>query len=154
MIPQFPDFDPDLPENVANAKAAQLISSAQARAIAGETLPMPPNNLPALRSIAGTGFDGAAVLGYVVEEQTVRDCIAPDGNRKVPGDEGFCEAQWGRLGVAPMPKGWVFEERTVLKLFAIVDGNPILLEKQARALGYARAFAVGPKTLDLGEVEL
>ena len=150
----LPDFDPDSPSNIAAAGAAQVISVAQAQAAEVDTLPFPPNNLPALKSISGSGISGASVLGYVVKAVTVRDCIAPDGSHKVPGDEGYLEAQYGRLGLHPMPKGWMFETRKTTKLFALVSGNPILLESQAKALGYARACATEPNSLDLGEIEL
>lgn len=115
---------------------------------------MPPAGRPALRSIPGKGTEGAHVLGYLVVTAEVRDCIRPDGSHAVPGDKGFYEATMGRLGVTPMPKGWMFETRQAQKLVAIVDGNPILLEKQAKELGYARALANSPNTLDLGEVEV
>lgn len=147
------DFDPDSPANIASANAAQTIASAQARAVEGDTLPLPPNNLPALKSIAGTGIRGAKVLGYRIVSAMVNDCIAPDGSLKLPGDEGFLAAQYGRLGVTPMPAGWMFERRACTKLVAIVDGNPILLTDHARALGYARATALSPNCLDLGEIE-
>lgn len=143
------DFDPDSPHNIAAAGATQAVASAQARSAEGDTLPLPPNGLPALR-----GMDGAAVLGYRVVQDIVRDCIRPDGTHAVPGDPGYTDAQMGRLGWAPMPKGWMFEERQACKLLAIVDGNPILLEDHARALGYCQACAIGPNALDLGEVEL
>lgn len=147
------DFDPNDPRNIAAAQATQAAASAQAKAAEGDSLPLPPNGLPALRSIPGHGMDGAAVLGYRIVSGMVRDCIRPDGSHAVPGDPGFSEAQCGRLGLAPMPAGWMFEERRVHKLQALVDGNPILLERQARSLGYRRALAVGPNVLDLGEVE-
>lgn len=99
-------------------------------------------------------MEGAAVLGYQVVSCEVRDCIRPDGSHAVPGDKGFYEATMGRLGVTPMPKGWMFETRQTHKLFAIIDGNPILLEKQAQKLGYSRALATSPNSLDLGEIEV
>lgn len=137
------------------AQVAATIASAQANAAEGESLPLPPNNLPALRSIPGaTALDRALVLGYKVVNAEVRDCIAPDGSIAQPGTPGFREAHEGRLGVAPMPKGWMFETRRCQKLCAIVDGNPILLESQAKALGYARALAASPNLLDLGEIEV
>lgn len=136
-----------------SVSAAQSIVSAMARAEEGDTLPAPPNNLPALQSIPGRGIEGAAVLGYIVASATVRDCIRPDGSHAVPGDDGFLAAQYGRLGVSPMPAGWSFVERPAHKLFALVDGNPILLEQQARALGYSRATASAARWLDLGEIE-
>ncbi len=148
------DFDPNSPQNMALAGAAQAIADAQARALEGDTLPLPPNNLPALKSIPGRGIEGASVLGYTVKRATVNDCIAPDGSRKVPGDAGFREAHYGRLKLTPMPKGWVFETREVHKLIALVSGNPILLEDQAKALGYSRACSTGPNSLDLGEIEI
>lgn len=147
------EFNPDSPLNIASAHAAQAVAGAQARAIEGDTLPLPPNGLPPLRSIPGRGMRGAQVLGYVVEETTVRDCIKPDGSHAVPSDPGFYEATLGRLKAAPMPKGWMFEERQAHKLYALVSGNPILLEGQARRLGYARATASNPQWLDLGEIE-
>ena len=134
-------------------KTAQFIASSEARAAEGDTLPMPPAGLPALRSIPGKGMDGAMVLGYAVQSEEVRDCIRPDGSHAVPGDKGFYEATMGRLGVTPMPKGWMFETRQAKKLVAIVDGNPIRLERQAKELGYYRALAISPNTLDLGEIE-
>ena len=147
------EFDPDSPSNIALAGAAQAIAGAQAHAIEGDTLPLPPNGLPALRSIHGSGFAGAQVLGYSIKLTTVRDCIKPDGSHAVPSDPGFYEATLGRLKAAPMPKGWMFEERQAHKLYALVSGNPILLEDQARRLGYARATASNPQWLDLGEIE-
>lgn len=110
------ECDPDAPRNIAAAGAAQAIATAQAPASEGDTLPLPPDGLPALRSIPSRGIEGAAVLGYVVNARTVRDCIAPDGRRTVPGDPGFLEAQHGRLGVAPMPAGWMFEESRAAKI--------------------------------------
>jgi hypothetical protein len=147
------DFDPDAPESHAAAGTAQAIASATARAAEGDTLPFPPHGLPALQSVPGRGMRGAAVLGYLVRLRTVRDCYGPDGRRRVPGDAGYLEAQHGRLRLAPMPKGWRFEERTAAVLCALVDGNPILLESQARAIGYARALATGPQWLELGEID-
>lgn len=138
----------------AAAHIAKTLASASAREGEGDTLPLPPNNLPALRSIPGAGIAGAAVLGYTVRKTTIRDCIGPDGRIRVPGDDGFRAAQEGRLGVAPMPAGWRFIEREAHKLYALVDGNPVLLEAPARRLGYARAIATGPQTLDMGEIEL
>lgn len=136
-----------------SAAAAQAIESAKARLDEVDTLPAPPNNLPALRSIPGRGIAGAAVLGYAVQAAVVRDCLRPDGTRAAPGDDGFREATYGRLGFGPMPAGWSFVERTAHKLFALVDGNPVLLEQQAKALGYSRATATSPRWLDLGEIE-
>lgn len=140
----------------ASAEAAQAIATAQAMAMAsdGDILPLPPYNLPALRSIPGRGCEGAAVLGYFIRAVNVNDCIAPDGTRKVPGDKGFLEAQYGRLGLMPMPPGWMIEWRDTHKLYALVAGNPILLETTARRAGYARATAISPTTLDLGEIEI
>lgn len=136
------------------AQTAAVIASAQAHAADGDSLPMPPRGLPALQHIQGaTHLDRALVLGYEIKTQEVHDCIAPDGSIAQPGMPGFRESQEGRLGVTPMPKGWMFETRRTHKLFAIVDGNPVLLERQARGLGYARALAVGPNALDLGEIE-
>jgi hypothetical protein len=137
------------------AQVAASIAAAQARAAEGESLPMPPRGLPALKSIQGqNALDRALVLGYIVRAQEVRDCIAPDGSIAQPGTPGFREAQEGRLGLSPMPKGWMFETRQASKLFAIVDGNPILLEQHAKALGYRRALATAPNVLDLGEIEV
>ena len=50
------EFDHDSPVNVAAAHTVQAIAGAQAHAIEGDTLPMPPNGLPALRSIPGSGY--------------------------------------------------------------------------------------------------
>lgn len=57
-------------------------------------------------------------------------------------------------GWGAMPAGWMFEERSVHRLIAIVVGNPILLEDQARSIGYIRALATAPNMLDLGEIEI
>lgn len=75
------------------------------------------------------------MLGYSVKAAAVRDCIALDGRRVMPGDPGFLAAQYGRLRLGPMPAGWMFEDRATLKLYALIDGNPVLLEAHARALG-------------------
>lgn len=149
------EFDPEDERFVAAAGVAATVASAMARIEEGESLPMPPNNLPCLRSIAGSNsFEKAMVLGYKVERQEVQDSIGPDGKKKVPGDPGFLEAHIGRLTQCPEKmKGWTFKVRVAQKLFAIVDGNPVLLEQQAKMLGYARALATGPNVLDLGEIE-
>lgn len=137
------------------AQTAAVLASAQAYAAEGESLPVPPCNLPALRSIRGaTPLSRALVLGYKIKVQEVRDCIAPDGSIAQPGDAGFLAAHEGRLGLSPMPPGWMFETRRASKLFALIDGNPILLEARAKKLGYARAIAVAPNLLDLGEIEV
>jgi len=135
----------DLPPAAA---AAQVIAEAQARAIEGDTLPEPPAGLPALRSI-----EGAQVLGYVVRTATVQDCFDPDGKMRVPGDRGYLDAQMGRLKWGPMPPGWRFVERDAQVLYAVVKGNPVMLEDQAQGLGYSRALAVSPNALELGEID-
>lgn len=140
----------DLP---AAAEAAQTIAEAQARAIEGDTLPEPPAGLPALRSIEGTGINGASVLGYVIKSAMVLDCYGPDGKMRVPGDAGFLEAQYGRLGLQPMPPGWRFVKREAQMLYALVKGNPVLLEDHARRLGYSRALATAPNVLRLSELD-
>lgn len=147
------EFDPNDTANVAAAAAAaaaaQALSNAIARAMEGDTLPEPPNGLPSIKSTKN-----GQVLGYRVTIATVHDCIRPDGTHAYPGDAGFYDAQCGRLGLHPMPAGWMFESRQAHKLLAIVTGNPILLEEDARALGYVRSFATAPNILDLGEIEL
>lgn len=52
-----------------------------------------------------------------------------------------------------MPTGWRFEEREGQVVYAVVRGNPILLEEQARSLGYSRALADSPNSLLLGEID-
>jgi len=129
------------------ACAAQKLASLEARLAEGDSLPCPPEGYPPVPST-----DGAKVLGYLVQWQEMRDCYGPDGKLCRPGDAGFLDAQCGRLGLSPMPAGWRFERRASRVLIAIVDGNPILLEQPARALGYPRALADGPNRLNLGEI--
>lgn len=128
-------------------RETQAKAEIEARAREPDLLPEPPAGLPALKSV-----EGAAVLGYSVSEQKVTDMIGPDGRIARPGDEGFLDAQLWRLGQQDQPKGWEMRHRTATTLYAVVQGNPILLEEAARALGYEGAFAVGPNLLELTEI--
>lgn len=40
----------------------------------------------------------------------------------------------------------------ITKEYAIIDGNPILLESCARGIGYSRAVATSPNVIKLGEI--
>lgn len=140
-------------KQLAAAQATQAIASAQARAIEADTLPYPPSGYPALQSIAGPSkMESATVMGYEVVTEDVRDLFGPDGKKRYPGDDGFRAAQMARLYSEPMPKGWRFETRRATVLYALVDGNPILLKSAAREGAYPRACASSPKYLRLGEI--
>lgn len=140
-------------KQIAAAQATQAIASAQARATEADTLPYPPAGYPAIQSIAGPSkMESATVMGYEVTTEEVRDLFGPDGKKRYPGDEGFRAAQMARLYSEPMPKGWRFETRRATVLYALVDGNPILLESAVRDGAYPRACATSPKYLRLGEI--
>lgn len=127
----------------------QSAASAEAREAEGESLPFPPDGYPAIPSA-----QGAAVLGYAVKTAKIREYFGPDGVRHYPGDEGFSDAVRCHWRSMPMPAGWRCEDRFAPVLYAIVDGNPILLEDLAKNSGYPRAIAIQGNLLQLGEVVL
>ncbi len=134
---------------------AQTIASAEAQAAQQNTLSEPPHGYQALTSIRtldGSPMDTAIIMGYMVTREDVRDVIGPDGQIKLPGDPGFLDAQVARLTHGKMPTGWQITARSAQVLYALIDGNPCLLEEQARDRGYPRASAASPKWLRLGEV--
>lgn len=131
------------------AQASQKLAELEARYAEGDSLPEPPDGYPAVASV-----EGATVLGYLLQSQELNDCYGPDGAIRRPGDAGYLDAQYGRLGFAPMPSGWRFEKRITTVLVAIVEGNPIFLEESAKRAGYPRALADGPNRLNLGEVAI
>ncbi len=127
---------------------AQQRGEKEARAKASETMPTPPLGYPALKSVSG-----AMVLGYEIGGSTqTHDVINPSGRKINPGDAGYMEAQRGRLKASPMPQGYKIVYRTTTFLYALVSGNPILLEEDARAAGYVRATATSPIYLKLTEL--
>jgi hypothetical protein len=143
--------DEPMPEDERMRMAASLAKDAASRAareLEVDTLPLPPQGLPALR-----GTDDAKVLGYEIATVSVRDCFGPDGKKRVPGDVGFLDAHMARLSRRPLPNGWQIVERQAEMLLAVVDGNPILLEESARSLGYQRAMATKPNRLQLCELD-
>ena len=127
----------------------QLAASAEAREVEGESLPFPPDGYPVVRSV-----QGAAILGYVVKAATIREYFGPDGLQRYPGDNGFGDAVRCHWRSMPMPAGWRCEDRSAPVLYAIVDGNPLLLEGLAKNEGYPRAIAIQGNLLQLGEVVL
>lgn len=127
----------------------QLAASVEACKAEGESLPYPPDGYPAVSSVAG-----ASVLGYAVKETLIREHFGPDGKRRYPGDEGFTAAVCSHWRASPMPTGWRCEDRSAPVLYAIVDGNPILLESLAKESGYPRAIAIQGNLLELGEIVL
>ena len=127
----------------------QLAASAKAREAEGNILPFPPDGYPALPSV-----QGAAVLGYAIKTAKIREYFGPDGARRYPGDEGYGDAVRCHWRSIPMPAGWQCEDRPAPVLYAIVDGNPILLEDLAKKEGYPRAIAIQGNVLELGEVVL
>lgn len=137
------------------AVQAQAIASAEAQANQDAMLITPPAGcqpLTSIRTIAGNPADTAIVLGYTIKTESVRDVYGPDGHLRFPGDAGYYDLQCARLTCQPLPKGWRIEERLAAVLYALIDGNPILLEEQAKDRGYSRACAVSPKWLSLGEL--
>ena len=134
---------------------AQTIASAEAQAIQPATQSEPPlgcHALTSIRTLDGEPLDTAIVMGYAVTREDVRDVVGPDGQIRLPGDSGFLDAQMARLTHGRMPPGWEIRTRSALVLYALIDGNPMLLEEQARERGYPRAIASSPKWLCLGEV--
>lgn len=147
------DFNPNSPTNVASAAAAQIIGDAKAQSAADTLLIAPPEGFPGLTSIKE-----ATVLGYCAILGTIREVFDADGNLKVPGDDQFYNYQAVRLGwekshaCCNAVAGWESRERAGTKLYASIKGNPIMLEDQARSLGYSRALATAPNWLFLAEI--
>lgn len=140
--------------NIDLAFEAQLKAEKDSFAIANESMPTPPEGYPPIKSIEGAGsLDSATVLGYIIGDLTeTHDVINPDGKIIHPGDTGYHDAQMGRLKVIPMPKGYKIINRQARFLYAIVKGNPILLEKDAREAGYTKATATSHNHLRLTEI--
>lgn len=142
------------PDNLAMV-AAQTIAHAEAMALQGVTVPHPPvgcQPLTSIRTVDEDPLETAIVLGYSVRREEVRDVFGPDFLLRQPGDPGYFDVAAARLTGRRIPKGWSVKTRVALVLYALIDGNPILLEEQARERGYRRALAVSPKWLQLGEL--
>jgi len=130
----------------------QIKASDLARFLEAESLPEPPAGFPSLLGVDGAGFEKAIVLGYQVKSSTVNKVLDEHGNIKQPGDDGYYEAQIHRLTGSTAPDGWTITSSEASCLYAIVDGNPMKLESEAKALGYVRALATSPSHLFLTEL--
>ena len=142
--------------NIDKAFDALAKNSDSARNLATELLPFPPADLPSLKSIKGNGMDRAIVHGYTIAIEKTHKILDEKGNRKYPGEEGFLEAQQFRLmgekNGYSAPAGWKIVNHEAKILYAIVEGNPILLENQAKKLGYKTATAVSANKIKLSEL--
>ncbi len=140
-------------QNIELAFTAQLEAEKFAEAHEGETLPEPPAGFPHLPSLNGEGLQGALVLGYVIGKyENVTHYYDGKDNKKNPGDDGFLDATLSRFYKGyKMPKGWRIEQTKARFIYALVKGNPILLEEPARKLGYHRALATSPTFIKLCE---
>lgn len=142
-----------VPSAVEDANAHAAFAKALARSLENWTLPMPPQGLPALRPVHDESpLMSASVLGYLVQEGTIHDCIGPGGEVALPGAQEFDAVTGAVIAGQPLPAGWSFVARPVRLLLAVVDGNPVALESQAHALGYSYAVATAPHLLTLGEL--
>lgn len=133
----------------AAALAAHICATLSVFHHADDSLPFPPGGLPAVPPA-----NGCAVLGYAIVQELVHDCYGPDGHLKSTGDPGYFQAVRGRLGMAPLPEGWMFVERHAFVLYALVLGRAILLEEAAHAVGYPRALASHTDKLRLTEIDV
>jgi len=113
--------------------------------------PEPPENYPALHSIDGGAPIGCKVIGYRVIVWNVRPLLQ-NGVPRHPGDPGFHEAIMAAAAGDPLPPGWTRPCVRVKQLVARVQGNPVLLEGEARNYGYPHAMAVGPDLIALCEI--
>lgn len=145
--------------NNDNDKIIELAFDAQMKAnefatkTEGETLPYPPAGFPPLTSIVGEGLHGATVLGYIIgAPERIVKFYDSFGRIKNPGDAGFFDAQLSRFYSAhKMPHGWRVEHSTARFIYAIISGNPILLEEPAREMGYTEATATSASFIRLSE---
>ena len=140
-------------DNIELAFNAQLDAEKFALDHEGETLPEPPAGFKPLPSIKGEGLQGASVLGYVIgKPEKIIKYYDAKGSQKNPGDEVFLDATLSRFYKDnKMPKGWKTEETNARFIYALVKGNPILLEESAKRIGYARAIATSPSFIKLCE---
>ena len=138
--------------NIEMAFEAQQAAEKFAIENEGKTLPLPPAGFPALESIKADGLQGALVLGYIIGEYEKATRYSKDGATKNSGDDGFLDAVISRFyPERKMPKGWKAEEYKARFIYALVKGNPIMLEAGAKKLGYERALATSPNYIKLCE---
>jgi hypothetical protein len=138
-------FDATPPEGVAipftRDEVSELVQALQRRALAGE-LPTakPPASYAPLRDVAGPAGKRAQVVAYFIREGLQWDHIGPDGEIRTPRDPGYLAALQARLTRSAPPKGWKLRRRRVRWLCALVSGNALMMEMQARAMGYTAAL--------------
>lgn len=136
------------------AMEAQRQSDDAARQEPG-LLSVPPDGLPSLQPIlgeVGEPFGSAEVVGYCVGPLETVNEYAFKGKPLRSGDVGFYEMISTKLVYGRLLPGVTMTIRQARFVYARVVGNPVLLESQAKRIGYQGAITTSPGWLKLGEV--